>query len=254
MSCSKVNKNATGENIKIMVKKTLKLTFYVFLILFQLSCKKEETANELEENVAKTDTISNKSKVVDSSMQEISEKAIIYDTIEEFILKADNSFLKLSQPEYWIPFFILNEDGTIWKKIALHDTYHDNEFEPYSLIPEYNRVKLRIVGKVNDMYKVIVNEEKMTYKFVKVSDKNFIFQDMDHFIIDTAFIEFDPETNLLYSKADTLSTKVKYDSEANYIPIEVKKEWMKLQNIENNKYGWIRWKNTSNEVIVNQLR
>lgn len=237
-----------------MIKRTLKLTIYIFLILLQLSCKKGENSEKV--------IIINKNKSIDTTSikNNISnlineDENVVHDTIKEFILKADNNFLKLKEPSSGnMSFVLLNEDGTIWKKITLYDTFEDNDFKPYSLIPEYNKVKLRIVEKVNDMYKVIVNEEKMIYKYIKISDKNFIFQDMDHFIIDTAFIEFDPEANPLYTKADTLSKQVKYDSEANYIPIEVKKEWMKLQNIDNNKYGWIRWKNINNEVVVNQLR
>lgn len=234
-----------------MLKKILKTIIYTLLIFLQIACKKERlTGKGVEENKTTIDTVS-----IEEEISDLPEEIIKYDTIQEFILKANNSFLKLKEPSSgYMTFILLNEDGTLWKKIALHDTYQDNEFQPYSLIPEYNSVKLRIAEKVNDMYKVIVNEEKMIYKYIKVSDKNFIFQDMDHFIMDTAFIEFDDEVNPLYTKADTLSKQVKYDSEANYIPIEVKKEWMKLQNIDNNEFGWIRWKNTNNEVIVSQLR
>ena len=208
-----------------MLKRIFKIIIYILLIFLQIACKKDKIIRkDIVENKTTVDTASNiDTSNIEEEASDLPEESIKYDTIKEFILKADNSFLTLKQPKYWIPFFILNEDGTVWKKIALHNTYNDKQFQPYSLIPEYNTVKLRVVEKVNDMYKVIVNEEKMIYKYIKVTDKNFIFQDMDHFIMDTAFIEFDPETNPLYTKADTLSKRAKYDSEANYIPIEVKK-------------------------------
>jgi len=150
-----------------------------------------------------------------------------------------------------------NKDGSLWYKFTFfYDDsdgdfeYHNESFKPLAFHPDYFLLSLKTVKKLNNKYKVIVNEEKKLKKYI--NKKHFLtFTSIENYILSkVSSIEFDKKNNPILEKPHERSEKVLFEKNHKYIPNEISGNWLQVYWKRNKKnYGWVKWKENENIII-----
>lgn len=142
-----------------------------------------------------------------------------------------------------------NADKTVWKSFAFTDDFTDKSIAPFSMKPESRILVFRCVGKTNDMYAVVVNEDKGITKYIKQSDINFSFKTWPQHIVQVFSVDFDYKTNPIKTSPSEAAASIEYDKEEFYHPLKVEGEWLKIED-DNGKSGWIKWRDKNENLII----
>lgn len=154
---------------------------------------------------------------------------------------------------------LFNKDGSIWMTFdydygqklnkssytmddikALFPTWKE-EFHPWAFKIDYLYLVFRCVSQDESSYSVIVDENTGLEKILRKS-KNFEFQTWEQHLFQ-CIIGLYSVNNILRELPDENSSIIFEDTEGySFEAMEIKGDWVKLKNIENQEIeGWIRW-------------
>jgi hypothetical protein len=143
---------------------------------------------------------------------------------------------------------IYNEDGSIWKAFELNDNFSDNVIMPLAQKAENRVLVFRCIGRKDNFYSVIVNEEKNVVKYIKPHSPYFNYETWQQHIVKAFSVDFDNSKNPLKEKPLNSSRSLYFNKEHFYHPVEIKGEWLKVKD-DDDKQGWIRWHNEKGLLI-----
>lgn len=164
--------------------------------------------------------------------------------------KIDKGFVVLKNTYQQKNFLrIYNEDHSIWKSFQMTDTFYDKDIIPYSMKPENTLLVFRFLGKENGFYKVLVNEDKNTVKYIKESDINFDYQTVDQHIITVFAVDFNEKENPLKKEPDDKSQSIPLDKDSFYYPVKTKGNWLMVQDDHQQSF-WVKWCDEKGHLIL----
>lgn len=100
----------------------------------------------------------------------------------------------------------------------------------------------------NLFYKI--NFENRDY-YIPKNDSNFIFIDIQKYILGKSAVGFDPKTNPLRSKPANNSKTLIFEKNQIYLPKKIQGDWLQLEYGEfgSIKKSWIKWKSNGKICI-----
>lgn len=214
-----------------------------FIIIFLIQCCKNDDE--------KTKTVNENSKPINESFRSIESDTILTN---DFFINIENTlgvlvFQSIKKPG----FEIYNENGTLWKQLDIADFSSNSKDSilPFALSPDNFLLVFKCRNIVNDNYEIIVNEELGLKKYIKKNDKNFIFETWEKHILAAFSVEFNSQTNPIYSEPSIVSNIIAKDNDEFYYPVQVKDDWLKIKWGENDNlnYGWIKWR-SENKILI----
>ena len=201
----------------------------IFLVLSILSCSGEKSNNSI--------TLDNK---VDQN-KVVKEKKLETLTTGFIVLqKAYNQKDEL---------IIYNLDQSRWKSFYFNDKFKDDNMDPYAIKPENTLLVFKCIGKENGFYKIIINENKNTVKYIKESDSNFKFQTPEVHILTVFSVDFNEKENPLRITPDDKSQQFSKNKNSFYYPIKTNGDWLMVED-DNKENFWIRWRNNEGKLIL----
>jgi hypothetical protein len=172
---------------------------------------------------------------------------------------------------------LFNDDGSLWYEFSYFEENAlsylkkpNADFTPFGFDPDIFELILKCVRSDANRYEVIVNEESGLRKFVRRNDPILKFQQWEEHVAKWGMVGFDVSTNPARSKPDinadiiripTLST----DYVIYFHPDKIDGAWLrvrwnlsesgaKYQKQNKNEFGWIRWRNEENSLMVTPLK
>lgn len=195
-----------------------------------LSCKDKKTTEP-----SKPD--SNKEKSVMSATEKENEKE------DEGFIVLKNTY----QQKDWITLY--NEDHSEWKSFQLTDTFNDDDIIPYMIKPDYSLLIFKFLGKENGFYKVLVNENKNTIKYIKESDPQFLYRTVEEHILSVFSVDFNEKENPLRTAPDNKASSQPMDDDSFYYPVKITGDWLMVQDDHEKKF-WIKWCDEKGHLIL----
>lgn len=191
--------------------------------------------------------------VLNVPKSEFDEFSLIGNTIG-FITKIQPEHGSLNPLDSANRITFLNDDRSSWLSLPInlgsYSTYveeglfeYNDEFQPWAFDSGIEVFVIRCIGKTDSTYTVIVNENRDIVKHLK-KHKSLCFETVEkhvsHLLVSTDF-ETNPVRKTPSDNAAIVNTT---EDETDLIhSIEVKDEWIKIENLDTNKVlGWIRWK------------
>lgn len=144
---------------------------------------------------------------------------------------------------------IYNSDKSKWKSFYFNEKFKIDDIDPYAIKPENFRLIFKCLGKENGFYKVVVNENKNTIKYIKESDSNFNFQTVEQHLLTVFSVDFNEKENPLRSAPDNKSQEFKKNTNSFYYPIKTNGDWLMVED-DNKQNFWIKWKNKEGALIL----
>lgn len=144
---------------------------------------------------------------------------------------------------------LYNQDGTIWKTFEVTDDFSDNSIVPSAIKPEDRIMVFIVVGRKNNLYSIIVNEDKNIVKYIKPNNPYFNYETWQQHIIKAFSVDFSPTTNPIKAEPSNTEKTLPFDKEQFYHPVEVKGDWLKVKD-DDDREGWIKWRNAKGELLV----
>jgi hypothetical protein len=220
----------------------VKLSYYCLYILLLLSCSKKDIKK------AKFDIINNQEKL-SNKVEDIDQTKI--DTLEIVGSNKNYGFLVLKKNyEQKNLITIYNKDQSKWNEFILDDSYVDNkQIQPHYIKSEYRELIFNCLEKRDGFYKILVNNEKKTIKYIKETDTNFKFETPAEHIITVVFVGFDGNKNTLHQEPDINSKQIPFNKNEDYYPIKTKGDWLMIED-SNHKDYWIKWRDKYGKIII----
>lgn len=148
-------------------------------------------------------------------------------------------------------FKVFNDDLTTWKDVRFAPTLVSAEIKPYLFNYDNYLLIFKCVEKINDYYKVVINEFNHALKLISVKEKNLVFHSWEQHILNDAFsVDFDFAQNPLREKPQEKSITKHGDKNQIYHPTKIEGDWLKLKD-DDNKEGWIKWRDEKGILIIN---
>ena len=198
--------------------------------LCMLSCKDKKATK-----LSKPD--SNKEKYVMSPTEKKDEKE-------------DKGFIVLKntyQQKDWLKLY--NEDHSEWKSFQLTDTFNDDDIIPYMIKPDYSLLIFKFLGKENGFYKVLVNENENTIKYIKESDPQFLYQTVEEHILSVFSVGFNEKENPLRTAPDNKASSQPLDDDSFYYPVKITGNWLMVRD-DHEKNFWVKWCDEKGHLIL----
>ena len=207
--------------------------FILALVFVIFSCKNSSTDKK-------------KSKKIFETRKEVKEK--------ENIRKVDKFY---QQPAYFNPAIKLGlgllkpKNDTIFFKQQVNETpLKETIYTPKKVIPIFFKPDYDI------FYIVCTEKTGLGYKILSANGKellanktDFDFISWEKFLLKTTGIEnISWKQNPLRKESTVTSLEVPFNDKENFIVKEVKNNWIKVKN-ENNEEGWIKWKEKEKLLI-----
>jgi len=142
-----------------------------------------------------------------------------------------------------------NESGDVWKSFEVSDTFVDNAIKPFAQKVENNVLVFRCVGVKGDFYKIIVNEGKKVAKYLRGSSPYFNYETWPEHILKVFSVDFDDRKNPLRMQPSSESSRITFNADQFYHPIEIKGEWLKVRD-DDDKEGWVKWRGKDGALII----
>ncbi len=157
--------------------------------------------------------------------------------------------LKDDIQDFTLTFYKSN--GDILKKINFNDNFKDSDFQPHALSAENILLVFKCISYSDMYYKVLLNESKNTYAFIKRGDNHFKFETWDKHILSVPSVNFNEKLNPLRKEPDVNSKTINVDTIDFFEPVEIKGNWLKIKwETPFLGYGWIKWKNENGKILV----
>jgi hypothetical protein len=107
------------------------------------------------------------------------------------------------------------------------------------------------VGKREERFEVVVDEETGTKKYVRADDPVLKFQTWEEHILQLFAVGFERQSNPVLEQPDGQVKGIEFSKGVTFHPVEVKGDWLKVrwsdteQTEDKSKSansGWIKWK------------
>lgn len=144
---------------------------------------------------------------------------------------------------------LYNEDGSIWKSFIMTDNFENKSIVPFALKSDDRLLVFQVYSSNDSFYVVKVDEKKNLFKFIKKTDKTFIYEPWEKHILKVFSVDFNYKFNPLKEEPSDNSKVKQYDKEQFYHPVKVKNEWLMIKD-DDDKESWIKWKNNKGALIV----
>lgn len=147
---------------------------------------------------------------------------------------------------------ILYSDSTL-SKIKIKKPKIDSNFIPILNKPDYNILFFVCIEKKQDYYKIIISKD--SYAYLKPSE-NLIFYNWENFLkkqvvnVESKNLKNNPRRNSINGKSINIKNWKSDDEEE---ILEIKGQWINIENITRNKKYWIKWKNKSQLLVYLNL-
>lgn len=144
----------------------------------------------------------------------------------------------------------LNKDGSIWKTVVYDDYFSDSSIVPYAMKPENWLLIFRCLGQENGLYKVVVQEEKHTIKYISCKDSHFITETQQDNIINACCVGFDEKSNPMREKPSIQAKQVPVgpDTGALNETVKIEGDWLLIQR--DTTQGWIKWRDENGKLLI----
>lgn len=143
---------------------------------------------------------------------------------------------------------IYNLDKSKWKSFKFNDQFNDDDIAPNAIKPENTLLVFKCLGRENGFYKIVVNDEKNIFKYIKESDLNFKYQTIKEHILTVFSIDFNEEKNPLKSEPDDKAKQFSKNKNSFYYPIKINGNWLMVE--DNKEKFWIKWCNENGALIL----
>lgn len=156
---------------------------------------------------------------------------------------------------------ILNKDGSLWMSFYIDYSHHDHQwkenFRPWAFEPGIAVFVVRCIKVNKDSYTIVANEELGMEKYMK-KNPNIIFSTVEEHVLKAPILAFDHSNNPIRKEANdqakTINIEDIYDPDPDiddfFCGIEMKGDWVKLENIFNEKsVGWVRWRKDNRFMV-----
>ncbi|MGE8552817.1 MAG: hypothetical protein ACN6OB_02630 [Chryseobacterium jejuense] len=164
--------------------------------------------------------------------------------------KEDKGFIVLKntyQQKDWLKLY--NEDHSEWKSFQMTDTFNDDDIIPNMIKPDYTLLIFKFLGKENGFYKVLVNEDKNTIKYIKESDSNFTYQTVGEHILTVFSVGFNEKENPLRMEANDKASSQPLDKDSFYYPVKIERNWLMVKDDHDQNF-WIKWYDEKGHLIL----
>ncbi|CAM3057018.1 hypothetical protein DRF59_17335 [Chryseobacterium flavum] len=162
----------------------------------------------------------------------------------------DGGFVILKNTyDHKIPVVLYNSNHSQWKSFSFNDNFNDEDIIPYAIKPDNTLLVFKNLGKENGYYKVLVNEDKNTIKYIKESDPNFKYQTIEEHILTVFSVEFNEKENPLRLEPDAKSKTLPLNKDSFYYPVKINGNWLMVED-DNNKKFWIKWRDEKGNLII----
>lgn len=147
---------------------------------------------------------------------------------------------------------ILNLDGSIWWKFTFYykgKFSFPKEFRPLAFHPDYFLLAMEIKSRVNQN-EYIVDVGNGLEKKINLEASALKFQNWKYFFQERVFSVFQEDGNLFSLPFGQGEIVGKFKNGIVYKPREVNGDWLKVTWGDEEKSGWVRWRN---EKIILEL-
>lgn len=144
---------------------------------------------------------------------------------------------------------IYNTDNSIWKTFTFNNKFNDDSINPYAINPEIGLLIFKYLGKENQYYKIVIDEDKKIIKYIKESDPNFTYQTIQQHILTVFSVEFNEEENPLRLEPDESSKKIQSNKDSFYYPIKINGKWLMVEDDNKERY-WVQWCDSKENLIL----
>lgn len=200
----------------------------ILFSLFILSCNKAKTENP--------------SSVLNTNGK--------YPPMSKISTKNDNGFLVLKNTyDQKKVLVVYNLDKSKWKSFKFNDNFNDNDIVPFAIKPENVLLVFKCLGKENGFYKIIVNDDKNTEKYIQQSDANFKYQTIEQQILSVFSVDFNEKNNPLKSEPNDTSKKFSKNKDSFYYPVKITGNWLLVED-DNKENFWIKWLDDKGNIII----
>jgi len=170
---------------------------------------------------------------------------------------------------------LFNDDGSLWYEFSFYENsalFYLNrpnaDFTPFGFDLDVFVLTLKCARSDADRYEVIVNEESGLRKFVRRDDPVLKFQRWEEHVVKWDMVDFNASTNPARSKPDTRADIIRVptlpkDYVIMFHPDNINGDWLRIHwNLSESgteyqnkdEFGWIRWRNKENGLIVMPLK
>lgn len=197
-----------------------------------LSCDDEKTKNHIQQKIQ-----SKESKTLKNEPLVTTENA-------------DKGFVVLRNAYQQKDMLTLyNQDQSIWKSFQLLDTFDDEDIAPSIMKPDYTLLVFKYLGKENGFYKVLVNEEKNTVKYIKETDSHFKYQTVPEHLLTLFSVGFNEKENPLRTEPNDKAQTHPTNEDSFYYPIKTNGQWLMVKDDDEKKF-WIKWCDEKGHLIL----
>ncbi|GAB2975957.1 hypothetical protein GCM10027049_08340 [Mucilaginibacter puniceus] len=149
---------------------------------------------------------------------------------------------------------LYQSDGSLWKSIFFDGNLRKNIVfvYPYAKDIDAHLLAFDCIGVKDGFYKVVINEKTQETKYIKMSDKAFVFVSWGNYIVkNICCVGFQPIINPLRVNPSTNSEHIPYTKDEFYLPVKTQGNWLQVRWGEEKKwnYGWIQWKRDNYLVL-----
>lgn len=212
------------------------LSAFVLTALFLLSCKDKKTTESSHSKPNKENLGASPSEKKDEQ--------------ETPVQRTDKGFVVLKntyQQKDWLKLY--NEDHSEWKSFQMTDTFNDDDIYPNMIKPDYTLLVFKFLGKENGFYKVLVNEDENTIKYIKESDPQFLYRTVEEHILSVFSVGFNEKENPLRTAPDNKASSQPLDDDSFYYPIKITGNWLMVQDDHDQNF-WIKWCDEKGRLIL----
>jgi len=214
--------------ILVLNAKNNKISFFILLLFLFLSCK-ENVNNNTTQNVVAIE-LPNKAVEEVKNTQQL-----------DFYNEVDNLGMGLIKPKK--EKFIIYSSSVDFKKKEEESIYQPEKVTPIFYKPDYNIFYLTC-DKIDGGFIVSNNGKKIYLK-----NENWNFINWNNFLKQSTGVNnLNWQDNPVFNNPDRKSKKVKIDINSDFVVIDFKNEWIKIQN-EQKQNGWIKWK-SGNDLLI----
>lgn len=149
----------------------------------------------------------------------------------------------------------LKDKAYSFSEASNQNLYQAHDFYPRMTSLEYEILLLDCIGKSEQFYEVVLNQQKGTTGRISASDSNALLLTWEELLL-KSYISFDPKSNPLRPNPSDQSNIIYPYNDYFFKVVEVKGDWIKVKCNSDCKEcekgdltGWIKWKEGDNFLI-----
>ncbi|MDX2284765.1 MAG: hypothetical protein NW241_11415 [Bacteroidia bacterium] len=151
------------------------------------------------------------------------------------------------------PFKLLNEDGSIWRKLKYTDQRSRDSVEMFGFHPDYYIMQFKCTGKYKNRYRILVHERLGIEKWIS-RGADVAFQSWEQYLLEQVFaLDPDMKSNPPRAAPDDHASEMLPNIEYPvFRPVAVSGDWVSVEwddQDEVKHVGWFRWRRDDQLIV-----